>query len=81
MRCLKLIIKSIYIMSNGSLNVFNMSSHLAENDVATAAALDLISKACSAGDDSSKKNLLIWAATEGNIKKLRDAIIDSAKSD
>ena len=65
-------------MSNDTLNAYNYSGALEQNDVATAAVVDILTKACSAGDDTNKINLLIWASEADNLKTLRDKIKESA---
>ena len=56
-----------------------MYAGLNDNKVATAAAVELIKSACSAGDNTHKIDLLVWAASDDNIKKLRDKIKESAQ--
>jgi hypothetical protein len=62
-------------MSN--TNVYNMSESLTEDSVATAAAIDLIKSALSAGD-SNRIAVLKWVCEEGNVKNMRDRIKESA---
>jgi len=66
-------------LSDSIQNTYNMYAGLNENNVATAAAVELIKSACSAGDGTSKVNLLEWAANGDNIKNLRDRIKESAQ--
>ena len=61
-------------MSNQTPNAYNYSQDLDSNVGATAAAVDIITKACGAGDDTNKISILNWAAEGENLKQLRDKI-------
>lgn len=55
-------------------NAFSHYNVLMTNKGATAAAVDMVTKACNAGDESSKLRTLNWAIEGDNLKKLRDKI-------
>ena len=61
-------------MSNATPNAYNLPSVLTTNAGATAAAVDIITKACGAGDDTSKIQVLDWAAKGNNLIALRNKI-------
>tara|TARA_Y100000589_G_C26749954_1_gene465347 strand:+ start:218 stop:427 length:210 start_codon:yes stop_codon:yes gene_type:complete len=65
-------------MSESKSTVFSVAHVLTRNSVATAAALDLVAKACTAGDETSKVSLLQWISEGDNLKSLRDKIKESA---
>lgn len=65
-------------MSNSAPNAYNYSQSLDTNEGATAAVVDMLTKACSAGDETHKITLLSWASDGDNIKTLRDKIKESA---
>ncbi len=66
-------------MADSTVNAYNHAGILQTNKGATAAVVDILTSACCAGDDTNKTGLLNWALAEGNFKKLRDIIKDSAK--
>ena len=61
-------------MSNATPNAYNLPSVLTTNAGATAAAVDMITKACGASDDASKIEVLNWAVKGYNIIDLRNKI-------
>ncbi|MEL0623806.1 hypothetical protein V6238_11960 [Marinomonas arenicola] len=61
-------------MSDTTSNAYSSKTSLKSNAGATAAAVDMITTACGAGDDTYKTNILDWAADGENLKKLRDSI-------
>jgi hypothetical protein len=61
-------------MSERAPNAYGYRDTLANNKGATAAAVDMITAACGAGDDTNKTQVLEWAAHEDNLKNLRDKI-------
>jgi hypothetical protein len=65
-------------MSDNQSNAYSHYAKLSTDAGATAAAVDLLTKACGAGDETYKGNLLEWASTEDNLKKLRDKIKECA---
>ena len=65
-------------MSDKTANAYSYNSYLTSNTGATAAAVDMITKACGAGDDTHKTHILEWAADGENLKKLRDSIKEAA---
>lgn len=65
-------------MSN---DIFSSATSLEYNSGATAAALDLVGRACTAGDNTSKVGLLKWITEGNNLEVLRDKIKASAKDD
>lgn len=66
-------------MSNDTANAYSYFNSLETNEGATAAVVDMLTKACSAGDDTNKVNLLDWASDQDNLKNLRDKIKESAR--
>ncbi|SDO15262.1 hypothetical protein [Vreelandella arcis] len=68
-------------MSEGKANAYSHYGMLHLNEGATAAAVDIITSACGAGDDTHKAGILAWAIEEDNLKKLRDKIKESASGD
>ncbi|WP_345869459.1 hypothetical protein [Shewanella algae] len=68
-------------MSESKANAYSHYGTLKSNEGATAAAVDIITSACGAGDDTHKIGILAWAIDEDNLKKLRDKIKESASSD
>lgn len=65
-------------MSNDTANAYSYFNSLDTNEGATAAAVDMLTKACSAGDSTNKPGLLNWAIDGDNLKTLRDKIKESA---
>lgn len=65
-------------MSDSISNVYTRPVGLKNNAGATAAAVDMITKACGAGDDTAKQEILNWAAEGDNLKNLRDKIKEAA---
>ena len=65
-------------MSNDTANAYSYFNSLDTNEGATAAAVDMLTKACGAGDGTNKPSLLNWAIDGDNIKTLRDKIKESA---
>lgn len=63
---------------SSTLNAYNYSNELTKNEGATAAVVELLAKACSAGDGTNKVSLLGWACDQDNLKNLRDKIKESA---
>lgn len=61
-------------MSDEMSNAYSYYNQLSSNAGATAAAVDMITKACGAGDGTGKLYVLGWAADGENLKKLRDSI-------
>ena len=60
-------------------NAYSTKTALKTNAGATAAAVDMITAACGAGDDTHKTTLLEWAIYEDNLKNLRDKIKAAAE--
>ncbi|NLU98940.1 hypothetical protein B6N13_12705 [Marinomonas sp. UCMA 3892] len=65
-------------MSDKTSNAYSNSTGLKSNKGATAAAVDMITAACGAGDDTAKQEILNWAAEGDNLKNLRDKIKEAA---
>lgn len=65
-------------MSNDTPNAYSYSQSLDTNEGATAAVVDMLTKACGAGDATNKPALLSWAIDGNNMKTLRDKIKESA---
>lgn len=65
-------------MSQNTPNSYSYRDTLDTDSGATAAAVDILTKACSAGDESSKIGLLNWIIEGENFKNLRDKIKDAA---
>ena len=65
-------------MSNDTENAYSHFQSLDTNEGATAAVVDMLTKACSAGDETQKPSLLTWAIDGDNLKMLRDKIKESA---
>ena len=65
-------------MSSNTANAYNYLGTLESNDGATAAAVDMLTKACTAGDTTSKTVVLKWAIDGDNLMKLRDKIKECA---
>lgn len=68
-------------MSEDKANAYSHYGTLNSNEGATAAAVDIITKACGAGDDTHKPGVLAWAIQGDNLKKLRDKIKEAASGD
>ena len=68
-------------MSEGKSNAYSHYGMLDSNKGATAAAVDIVTSACGAGDDTHKTGILAWAIEEDNFKKLRDKIKEAASGD
>jgi len=68
-------------MSESKANAYSYCGRLNTNEGATAAAVDIITNACGAGDDTHKEGVLAWTIEEDNLKKLRDKIKESASGD
>lgn len=60
-------------------NAYSSKLALKTNAGATAAAVDMITAACGAGDDTHKTTLLEWVVYEDNLKDLRDKIKAAAE--
>ena len=67
-------------MSESKSNAYSHTQGLSNNSGATAAVVDMLTAACSAGDDTHKTQILNWGLEDDNIKKLRDKIKESAKN-
>lgn len=65
-------------MSESIVNAYSVSHTLSTNAGATAAAIEIIASACSAGDESSKVGLLEWVIDGDNFQALADKIKQSA---
>lgn len=65
-------------MSENSKNVYTHYKALRTKEGATAAAIDMVSKACRAGGETHKEAILEWVSKENNLKTLRDKIISCA---
>ena len=63
---------------SSTMNAYNYSNELTTNEGATAAVVDMLTKACCAGDGTNKVSLLVWACDQDNLKTLRDKIKESA---
>ncbi|WCN09105.1 hypothetical protein [Marinomonas mediterranea] len=61
-------------MSDKTSNAYTSKTALNTNAGATAAAVDMITTACGAGDETSKTHILEWAADKDNLINLRDSI-------
>ena len=61
-------------MSVETANAYVYRGHLQSNAGATAAAVDMITAACGAGDATHKTQVLNWAVEGDNLKNLRDKI-------
>lgn len=61
-----------------TFNIYTVSTKLKHNEEATAAALDLVGKACSSSTEGGKKYILEWVSKGDNLIKLRDKIKESA---
>lgn len=68
-------------MSIDMANAYNHYGILDTNEGATAAVVDIITKACSAGDETYKVSILDWAVEGDNLKMLRNKIKESAGGD
>ncbi|MEP7731461.1 hypothetical protein [Marinomonas primoryensis] len=66
-------------MSDKTSNAYSYRDSLARNKGATAAAVDMLTAACGAGDDTSKIEILNWAVEGDNLKNLRDKIKEAAE--
>jgi hypothetical protein len=65
-------------MSDETANAYVYSGHLQSNAGATAAAVDMITKACGSGGDTGKIAILRWVSEGNNLKELRDKIKEAA---
>lgn len=65
-------------MSEKTSNAYSSFGILERNNGATAAAVEMLTSACSAGDESSKLQILNWAIEGDNLKSLRDKIKEAA---
>jgi hypothetical protein len=66
-------------MSDKLSNICSNDHQLQSNSGATATAVDMITKACGAGDETAKMQILNWASDGENLINLRNKIKDSAK--
>ena len=65
-------------MSETTSTAYDYYSNLSSNEGATAAVVDMITKACT-GAGGNSLGVLKWAAHENNVNLLRDKIKASAK--
>lgn len=65
-------------MSKTESNAYSNSGMLETNEGATAAAIDLLTHACAAGDETNKVNLLTWISDGDNLVTLRNKIKEAA---
>lgn len=65
-------------MSENTANAYSYFASLKTNAGATAAAIDIITKACAGGGERSKELILDWATHGKNLKDLRDKIKEAA---
>lgn len=61
-------------MSDKTSNAYSSPDLLKYNSGATAAAVDMITKACGSGGDTGKVAILKWVSAGDNLKDLRDKI-------
>jgi hypothetical protein len=59
-------------------SAYGNTDFLKDNDVATAAAVELIKTACGSAATAGGVHALEWATKDDNLKKLRDKIKESA---
>ena len=55
-------------MAESTVNAYNYRNVLHTNEGATAAVVEILTSACSAGDETNKTALLNWGLSEGNFK-------------
>ena len=68
-------------MSTSIANAYSHNGMLETNKGATAAVVDILTKACGAGDGTHKTAILSWAVEGDNLKALRDKIKECATGD